>query len=1055
MRLKLTLIFLACAFLQSQAQQQSSIFTQQNDDLSWVELAGANAFSANNYFAKTYQDYGLQSATDMRLDRTEEDRYGWKHHRFQQHFQGVPVEGNFYILHEQGGAVRKGNGQTTPNLHLSTQANISPERAIDIALNYHPAQKYQWEVWGANALLQQVHNDPTASHYPQPELVIVDRAYPEESGRMALAYKMTVYSQDPLERNLVYIDAQTGNLIQSYNTLHTHGGVEGTAITRYHGTQTINTTLRDDGVYILRDDSRGVRIETYDVGGTYGGYDGVDFEDGDNFWDNVNANQDEVATDAHFGAEATFDFFKENFDRNSFDDSGSPLISNVHFGNNFVNAFWDGTAMTYGDGDGVVSGPLTAIDVCGHEIAHGVTEFSAGLIYANESGALNESFSDIFGKAIEKIYMPDDFTWYIGGRMMINNPGFRNMADPNSVGDPKTYQGIDWFTGSGDNGGVHTNSGVQNYWFYALVEGDEGTTESGLPYKVPQIGLEPAMQIAYRNLVNYLTPSSNYADAREGSLQAAADLYGYCSETYLAVASAWFAVGVGYEVQDNDFLVEVPEESPAGCDIEEWEVTIDVYNNACNTVLTAGTNIPVRFQLNNNTMVDEVMVLDNELEPGERQTYTFSTMAQLSGYGEHLMKVWIDVQNDAFDGNDYSEYTILNRPYQNSDFSLLSVGSSTGVCGENDFRFVFAEAQYQGCETLPPTDLPYTLYFKGLLENEIETGFVQLSPFTTIEIFGNYIYSEYGFGDGEITLAFPNDPNEENNVGRFFIGRLRDSGDGWVEDFSATGLDSTYFSVQPQEETQNQIVEINGDYALATTGGEILDDFDNLKVREAETASDFLRLNRDYMTSMDICIDVQEMDNPHLYLSLAQTNNTGVDYSQYGLNPAFSTVMGVYLDGRELDVIHNENPGTAVEFVEYEYDLTSFRDATHNIEFRGLSLTKSVDMNGQVLLDGDNNIIGRVWITEKINVSTQEAPAAAVVEVLPNPSDGQFTLSKKGGAGFTAGQLQIFDAAGKHLNSAVIDTRGQYHFGQELQAGIYFVRVIEGDQSTVVKIVKQ
>ncbi|RMF57727.1 MAG: T9SS C-terminal target domain-containing protein [Calditrichaeota bacterium] len=199
--------------------------------------------------------------------------------------------------------------------------------------------------------------------------------------------------------------------------------------------------------------------------------------------------------------------------------------------------------MTYGDGDGVTFSPLVSIDVVGHEITHGVTEHSANLVYSYESGALNESFSDIFGEAIEN-YAAGSNDWLIGDDIDISGNGIRNMSNPNEDGDPDTYKGTYWATGSGDNGGVHTNSGVQNFWFYLLTNGGSGVNDNGFSYNVSGIGLTKAAAIAYRNLTVYLTTNSNYSDAYLGALDAATDLYGAGSAEYNSVSDAWDAVGV-------------------------------------------------------------------------------------------------------------------------------------------------------------------------------------------------------------------------------------------------------------------------------------------------------------------------------------------------------------------------------------------------------------------------------------------------------------------------------------------------------------------------------
>jgi PKD repeat protein len=177
-------------------------------------------------------------------------------------------------------------------------------------------------------------------------------------------------------------------------------------------------------------------------------------------------------------------------------------------------------------------------------MTHGVTERSSGLAYQNESGALNESFSDIMGTCVEFYAKPTDANWDIGEDV----GALRNMQNPKSHNQPDTYKGQQWYTGTADNGGVHTNSGVQNRWFYILVSGAQGTNDIGSAYNVTGIGIDKAAKITYRNLIN-LTSSSNYAASRAGALKAAKDLYGECSQEYLSTGNAWYAVGVGVKLE--------------------------------------------------------------------------------------------------------------------------------------------------------------------------------------------------------------------------------------------------------------------------------------------------------------------------------------------------------------------------------------------------------------------------------------------------------------------------------------------------------------------------
>jgi len=206
--------------------------------------------------------------------------------------------------------------------------------------------------------------------------------------------------------------------------------------------------------------------------------------------------------------------------------------------------------LQFGDGDGVNYTSFTSPDIVAHEYTHGVTDFTANLKYYNEHGALNESFSDIFGEVAER-YMRGTNDWIIGADFVINPNfnGIRNMSNPKdetmTTEQPDTYLGVNWKTGFNDNGGVHTNSGVQNYWFYLLAEGGSGVNDNGDAYTVDGIGIDKAAAIAYRNLAVYLTPTSEYADARTGAILAAEDLYGVGSDEALQTEAAWYAVGIG------------------------------------------------------------------------------------------------------------------------------------------------------------------------------------------------------------------------------------------------------------------------------------------------------------------------------------------------------------------------------------------------------------------------------------------------------------------------------------------------------------------------------
>ena len=249
---------------------------------------------------------------------------------------------------------------------------------------------------------------------------------------------------------------------------------------------------------------------------------------------------DDAIDAAHNYAIATYDYYFNNHGRDSINDAGMTLKSRVHYDLRYNNAFWDGTQMTYGDGDGVTFIPLSQdADVVAHELTHGITEHTSGLVYQNESGALNEAWSDIFGAMVDRQEGATGADiWFIGEDIYTpGTPGdaLRNMADPAAFGD------YDWwptrYTGSSDNGGVHWNSGIANLAFKLLVTG--GNHPRGKSsVTVPEIGFDAAADIFYAANVSCLTPSSNFTAAR----YCTADVFG--GNYAAAVHAAWDAVGV-------------------------------------------------------------------------------------------------------------------------------------------------------------------------------------------------------------------------------------------------------------------------------------------------------------------------------------------------------------------------------------------------------------------------------------------------------------------------------------------------------------------------------
>ncbi|HEY9852307.1 MAG TPA: M4 family metallopeptidase [Leptolyngbyaceae cyanobacterium] len=255
---------------------------------------------------------------------------------------------------------------------------------------------------------------------------------------------------------------------------------------------------------------------------------------------------DEAVNEAYDATGATYDFFQNIYGRNSIDDRGMRLDSTVHYDIQYDNAFWDGSQMVYGDGDGEIFQRFTkSIDVIAHELTHGVTQHEARLIYWGQPGALNESFSDVFGTLVKQWLLQqtvEEADWIIGKELFtpnINGVGIRSMQAPGTAyndpvlgKDPQPAHVNDMYRGSEDNGGVHINSGIPNYAFYIAA------------MEIGGYAWEKTGRIWYITLRDRLRPWSNFKAAADRTIGVAEYIYGVNSKEQKAVRHAWEKVGV-------------------------------------------------------------------------------------------------------------------------------------------------------------------------------------------------------------------------------------------------------------------------------------------------------------------------------------------------------------------------------------------------------------------------------------------------------------------------------------------------------------------------------
>ncbi len=576
-------IFIALTFLLSvhRIEAQVNTFVAQPDPhifqsankRGWVTFREDQKINPADIFIQHGNAFGLNDQFQMKPVKISYDSTGYTHYKFQEYYQDLPIYDAIYLIHANNGYAVTGNG-TILISDIPETTEILPESdALSIALSKINTTGYYWEDEKREAEARKKHKNGLTTYYPKGELMYL----PEENKEnLQLVYSFQIYTSDHEKSGRYFVSATAGDIVKFIPSMHSCDGT--TFQSSFYGNKSLLTN--DVAVighsYDLEDDCQS---------SVYGVYDETNDDDIFNSETNTwtgNWNR-EAATSLWAVKHAYLSyFFKFSLDGHDNDDGNLDL----HMGHVFENGGNNNAAYSYdpsgddeiyigkGNTDDVTD-DYNTLDILGHEFTHGVTTYSAGLEYEYESGALNESFSDIFGEWIES----DEFgesDWFVGNDR-INQSGcptplryFINPADTNvsngsgcnsNFDQPNTYGGMNWVSQSGCNAGsnndqcgVHTNSGVQNQMFYFLSEGGSGWNDgqtshgsygTGYEWSVTGIGIDHAIQIAFKALYYYLTPSSDYHDARNAWVQAANIIFGVCSPEAIATGKAWYAVGIG------------------------------------------------------------------------------------------------------------------------------------------------------------------------------------------------------------------------------------------------------------------------------------------------------------------------------------------------------------------------------------------------------------------------------------------------------------------------------------------------------------------------------
>ncbi|HUM47466.1 MAG TPA: M4 family metallopeptidase [Chitinophagales bacterium] len=636
----LVMICLAGGLNTSAAQSLQNKITPSLDKICRMHDAGSFLFfkeelkiDPNTIFQTYKSNFGLQNEDEMKRYRSQHhDNAGITIHRYQQYHNGIKVHGAVMNVFEKYGSAEKANGRVIRDLG-NDEVYVSSAEALQLALQGIDPSEYQWTDPVLISKFSKEKRLQGKKLEPDPELVYMYRKKSERVSFDRSAYELCWDIQLNLKHGAskhVFISAVTGKQVNeipiSLNCLNwdfvlPFNGVQpvlfstnGNLCTPYGNTQQ----------FICTDYAGDIEIHTED-------YDNSSEICFDHFYYNplqLNGIGGDGAQ-AQWGIQKSLDYFWTKFNWRSYDNDYADLDVNVNVSfsdNNGNNAAYDETWEDFDFGYGYDKNDefdsYTCIDIVGHEYTHGVDDYTADLDYSDESGALDESYADIMGEIIQTAaeqfpfyYDAIHFDWLVGAD---KSTGYvRSMSNPSLKDDPDTYKGNFWCNydnsaytcTSEDNGGVHTNSGVQNFMFYLLVAGGSGVNDNGTPYSVTPIHIYDAEEIAFLSHT-YLWGSAEYGDARDAWIQAAIDLFGNCSQQAISVAKAWRAVGVGLDEYgyDQNLCTYIPvgtynaindiTTNGAGCSLNATPVLGNIYFVAGNQIVFKGGTILSAFGSN-------------------------------------------------------------------------------------------------------------------------------------------------------------------------------------------------------------------------------------------------------------------------------------------------------------------------------------------------------------------------------------------------------------------------------------------------------------------------
>ena len=1010
-KLKITIALFICAFVSSAEAQQLKTVQEKFANYTWSQPQ----YSHTDYFSGMAAEMKLSPKSGMQQIQAIKGANGYSHFRYQQEYQGLPVIANEYILHEKNGKVYAANGLFTPGLAL----DVSP--AVSVSIAERTAREHLLGEISKSA--PKVLAFSTIDLIHPASLCVIDAAYPRSSGIMKLAYQLDLSVEKPLKKMTYYIDAHSGALIAVTNRIHEHG-VPGQLVTRYYGTQIGTVDSLQPTQFVLRDITRGSGITVETPSGEY-------FSSTSNLFDlKSSENRDEAGLDAYYISQHYFDFLKNSYGRNGLDDIGMAPKIRIHMNEaGRVNAYWDGEYGNFGDGD-CVYGPLVNAEVVAHEFTHGLTEKTSGLIYQGESGALNESISDMFGKAFEYMLDRDNFTWILGKTLYLSPDAqpIRVMNDPNSLFQPAMYKGLYWE----DDADVHYNSAVGNLWFVYLVEGKSGTNEAGTTYDVKGIGMLEALQIAYAANTYYNTPSTSYNQFYLNTVAAAEELHGAGSEIVNSVKEAWKAVGLPDNTQSSlkyDLAVTSELNYFRICGSTEPIIKYLTIENLGSEKYDSISRAQIYIYRNDQLIASSFIT--KSLNAGESLTMPYSIENEFTFDSYRFEVVYIDDENLAnntfYQFVEFSDYSIKNL--------RLDIFPTSVTSCKNQKFYIPALIQNIGCDTISSGSSANL----NLIDSDNNILHSTQINFTKPFIPGDYQFFNFDVENGidatqtlVLRLDFDGDSDPTNNIsGDIFLVAPTIS-DEFSEGFDTWPSSAVVKNILSPFLTPDTVFYQNN-VMLGFTGSN-QDTFNRQRCLGAGS----LFSNENYLSTngFDFCVDYSEFSSSlKLSFDLALFRNYLNEFNPYG----FSSLVKVDWTGSETGskLFYNQPEGAVVN---HEIPLPDrFKGTITFTTFTELGL--GVSNIGQIDLSRYD-----VVLLDNLKVSSTSKVkkySYGDLSLFPNPATNQIQIQLN--KNFSLLALEIHDLNGnKVLQSERVNTLLDI---SSLHPGVYFIIATDNEQN--------